>query len=68
MGGIDSDEMSLEKETEGAEVVVVVAVMVLLLLLAASVGEEAEIFWARMVFVRSGDGCRSTSLSLGLAA
>lgn len=54
IGGMGSEEMSLEKETEGVGAL-------------ASVGDGAEIFWERMIFVRSGDGwdgCRSTSLSL----
>lgn len=50
IGGIDSDAMSLEKETDAV--------------LPPSVGEVAEIFWERIVFVRSGDACRSISLNL----
>lgn len=53
MGGIASVEMSFEKETDAE---------------AASDGDVGEeIFWERMVLVRSGDACRSI-MSLDLAA
>lgn len=53
-GGIVSVEMSLPKETEAEAG-------------TPSVGEADEIFWERMVLVRSGDACRSM-MSLDLAA
>lgn len=54
MGGMASVEMSFEKETDAEA--------------AASEGDVGEeIFWERMVLVRSGDACRSM-MSLDLAA
>lgn len=44
IGGMGSEEISLEKETEGT---------------LLSVGEGVDIFWERMVLDRSGDACRS---------
>lgn len=52
MGGMDSVEMSFEKETDAE---------------GPSEGDVGEIFWERMVLVRSGDACRSM-MSLDLAA
>lgn len=51
-GGIDSVEMSLENETEAG---------------VPSEGDVGEIFWERMVLVRSGEACRSM-MSLDLTA